>query len=545
MTLTRYNTKRDFSETPEPKGKVSTGRGTLRFVVQKHAASHVHYDLRLELDGALKSWAVPKGPSMNPSDKRLAQAVEDHPLDYRTFEGSIPEGNYGAGEVIVWDEGTYHAEGTSDRLESTRTLRRGLEEGKISFVLQGKKLKGGFALVRTGPSERQSWLLIKKRDRYAELRDVREDITSVRSRRELAGERADRKEKEQARSSRPVGAERRAETEEHAQPRDIPRESPLGGQETKKPRSRRNVEGGTVGEPGVRGHTPKFTHLEKLYWPEAEITKGDLLEYYKKCSRYILPYLLDRPQSLHRFPGGIQEEGFFQKDMGARIPGWLRTVQIPLETGSKKIRSLVCTDEASLLYMANLGCIEMHPWFSRVGKLDTPDYLVLDLDPEGVKFDDVVETALVVKQVLDHAGVASFPKTSGATGIHVFVPLKAKYDYDISRNFAHLIAGMVNAELPKLTSLERSPEKRKKKVYIDYLQNTRGQTIVAPYSVRPRPGAPVSTPLEWDEVKTGLDPRSFTIKTIFVRLKEKGDIFKKVLGTGVDIEAGLEKMGEG
>jgi bifunctional non-homologous end joining protein LigD len=258
-----------------------------------------------------------------------------------------------------------------------------------------------------------------------------------------------------------------------------------------------------------------------------------------------MPYLLDRPQSLHRFPDGIQKAGFFQKDVGTKIPEWLNTVQVPLETGTRKIRYLVCTDLASLAYMVNLGCIEMHPWFSRVGKLDNPDYLVLDLDPEGVKFDGVVETALVVKKLLDRAGAPCFCKTSGATGLHIFVPLKAKYDYDVAKNFAHLIARMVNAELPRLTSLERSPEKRKKKVYIDFLQNTKGQTVVAPYSVRPRPGAPVSTPLEWDELRAGLDPKEFTIQTIFQRLKKKGDLFKKVLGPGIDIEAGLEKLGEG
>src|SRR5512140_1335436 len=218
MTLTRYKRKRDFTATPEPKGKVRASRGALRFVVQKHAASHVHYDFRLELDGVLKSWAVPKGPSMNPSDKRLAMMVEDHPLDYRTFEGSIPEGNYGAGEVIVWDEGTYHSEESPDRLESTRTLRRGLEEGKLSFVLEGKKLRGGFTLVRTGPPEKHSWLLIKKKDRFAELRDIREDINSVRSGKTLPGERASRENASAARPAPPPAAPEPQEEEQVSMP---------------------------------------------------------------------------------------------------------------------------------------------------------------------------------------------------------------------------------------------------------------------------------------------------------------------------------------
>ncbi len=285
-----------------------------------------------------------------------------------------------------------------------------------------------------------------------------------------------------------------------------------------------------AGEITVNRHTVKFTHPDKVYWPEEEITKGDLLDYYSKCSRYIMPYLLDRPQSLHRFPDGIQKEGFFQKDVGTKVPDWLKTVQVPLETESRKIRYLVCTDQASLAYMVNLGCIEMHPWFSRVGKLDNPDYLVLDLDPEGVKFDGVVETALVVKKLLDRAGAPCFCKTSGATGLHIFVPLKAKYDYDVAKNFAHLIARMVNAELPRLTSLERSPEKRKKRVYIDFLQNTRGQTVVAPYSVRPRPGAPVSTPLEWDELKAGLDPEGIHHPDHFSEAQEERGSFQESPG---------------
>ena len=489
MTLTHNKRKRNVGATPETKGEDRASRRALRFVVQKHSASHVHYDLGLELDGVLKSWAVLKGPSMSPSDKRLAMMVEDHPLVYRSFEGSIPEGNYGAGEVTVWDEGAYHAEGTSDRLDNMRTLRRGLEEGELSFVLEGKKLKGGFALVRTGPPEKQRWLLIKKRDRFADVRDVRED----------------------------------------QDPGDVVREIPHNG-ERMSPASKE------------RGGGPRViaANLGTL-----KITKGDLLDYYRKCSRYILPHLLDRPQSLHRFPNGMQKRDLLQRNVGANFPDWLQTALVALETETRKSRYLVCTDEASLMYIVNLGCIEMHPWFSRVGKLDNPDYLVLDLDPEGVGFDEVVETALVVQKLLNRAGAASYCKTSGSSGLHIVVPLKAKYDYDVAKNFAQLIARMVNAELPKLTTLERSPEKRRKKVSIDYMQNARGQTVVAPYSVRPRPGAPVSTPLEWDEVKPGLDPASFTIETILPRLKKKGDLFKKVLGPGIDIETGLEKLGDG
>jgi bifunctional non-homologous end joining protein LigD len=186
--------------------------------------------------------------------------------------------------------------------------------------------------------------------------------------------------------------------------------------------------------------------------------------------------------------------------------------------------------------MANLGCIEINPWFSRLQNLANPDYLVIDLDPEEISFEKVIDTALSVKEALDIAGAKSFCKTSGATGIHIYVPLKAKYDYDVAKDFAHLIGNIVNGWIPDFTSLERSPSKRKKKVYLDYLQNRKGQTLAAPYSIRPKPGATVSTPLKWEEVKSGLHPSDFTIKNIFKRLEKTGDLFKGVLGAGIDIE---------
>jgi bifunctional non-homologous end joining protein LigD len=298
------------------------------------------------------------------------------------------------------------------------------------------------------------------------------------------------------------------------------------------------------GEIKINNRKLKLTNLDKLYFPDEGYTKGDVIEYYRKVSKYILPYLKDRPESLNRHPNGIKEEGFYQKDVADLPPDWVKTEKIYSEHNDKKIKYLVCNDEATLVYMANLGCIELNPWFSRVGSLDNPDYLVIDLDPEDISFDKVVETALVVKVVFDIAGADSYCKTSGATGLHIYVPLNEKYNYDVARDFAHLIANIVHDRTRAFTSLERNPAKRQKKVYLDYLQNRTGQTLAAPYSLRPKPGAPVSTPLKWEEVKIGLDPKDYNISNTMRRLGKTGDLFKKVLGKGINIEkciANLER----
>lgn len=285
----------------------------------------------------------------------------------------------------------------------------------------------------------------------------------------------------------------------------------------------------------IDSKTLKITNVDKIYFPEEGYSKGEIIDYYRKISGYILPYLAGRPESLNRHPNGIYGESFYQKDMAALPPGWLKTAKIYSEHNEKEITYLVCNDEASLVYMANLGCIEINPWFSRVDNPDNPDYCVLDLDPEDISFDKVIETALAVKEILDIAGAKSFCKTSGATGLHVYIPLNAKYTYEISRGFAHLIAQLVYKKIPGITSIKRNTSKRQKKVYLDYLQNRVGQTLAAPYSIRPKQGAPVSTPLKWSEVKAGLDPQNFTIKNIFQRLEKAGDLFKDVLGKEIDI----------
>lgn len=292
----------------------------------------------------------------------------------------------------------------------------------------------------------------------------------------------------------------------------------------------------------IDGHDLKFTNLKKNYWPKEKITKGDLLNYYYGIADYIMPYMKDRPQSLNRFPNGITGESFYHKNMGGKVDKWLKTFERFSDSSGEAKDFLICTNTASLLYMANLGCIEMNPWHSRVQSPHSPDWSVIDLDPGNISFDRVIETAQMVRQVLDTLQIPSYPKTSGATGIHIYIPLGAKYNYEQSKQLAELIANLVHQELPSFTSLVRNPQKRKDKIYIDYLQNRPIQTICAPYSVRPRPGATVSAPLHWDEVKKGLTAGGFTIKNIFDRIKTEGDLFEGVMEKGIDLNKVLKGL---
>ncbi len=287
-------------------------------------------------------------------------------------------------------------------------------------------------------------------------------------------------------------------------------------------------------------HRPEFTHTDKIYWPDEKYTKGDLLEYYESIAPYILPYLKNRPLSLKRNPNGIQEEGFFHKDAGDNAPEWVKTKEIYSESTDKMINYLVCNDLESLLYIANLGCIEINPWNSTIENQDHPDYIVMDIDPSLKNtFEDVIE----VKEILDQATIPGFCKTSGSSGLHIYIPFGQTYAYDESKDFAHILATMVTEKLPELTTIERSLSKRREdQIYIDYLQNRRGQTLASAYSVRPKPGATVSAPLEWSEVKKGLKPADFTIKNMLERVKKKGDLFEGVLGKGIDIQKALTKL---
>lgn len=884
MALSLYKKKRSFSKTPEPTGGKSSGKA-LKFVIQKHAASRLHYDFRLEMDSVLKSWAVPKGPSLNPAEKRLAMMVEDHPYDYRTFEGIIPEGNYGAGTVIVWDEGTFESLEEGDKKFQEKLLLKQLKGGSLKFRMNGTKLKGEFALVKLKAKEDNAWLLIKHRDKYAKETDVTKKDKSVISGKSLEnvertstnvyGKKAQTvtkkagAKKEKVIVKRKITSSPKTPLKKSAQKKspvkskgmkapfpktfspmlatlvDKPFESPdwiyeikwdgyravsllnkgkvnivsrnnksfnekfypvldalklwkinavldgevavlkedgiahfgslqnwrseadgeliyylfdiiwldgydlkelplierreilksvipgegiirlsenfetsaaeflslaakmgmegimakkadsvympgertrewlkikankrhevvIGGytendgssklfssllvgvydgsdltyigkigtgfneqtqrdiltklkkiiavkppfSETpdvdkpsrfrpnppkakvtwvkpqvvcevsyaeittdgvmrhpsfeglrtdkkakdvvreeaasiKKILSPKNKFTKPVKETGrksllnptdetqvriINGHELKFTNLSKVYWPKEKYTKRDMLNYYYQVAPYILPYLIDRPQSLNRFPNGINGKSFYQKNVTNSAPEWVKME--PYTTGDGEDKNfLVPEDEAAILYMANAGAIEMNPWNSTIHKEDYPDWCLIDIDPsEKSTFDMVIRTAQVTKDVLDSMKIIGYPKTSGSTGIHIYIPLGAKYTYDQCQLFAKMIATEVHHELPEFTSIERLTKNRNQKLYIDYLQNRPKATLAAPYSLRPKPGATVSMPLHWEEVKKGLSMNDFTIENAFARVKEQGDIFKPVLGKGIKLE---------
>jgi bifunctional non-homologous end joining protein LigD len=291
----------------------------------------------------------------------------------------------------------------------------------------------------------------------------------------------------------------------------------------------------------IGGHDIKFNNLSKIYWPEINLTKRDMLNYYYQVAPYILPYLINRPHSLNRFPNGIYGKSFYQKDVTGRVPDWVETFLYHSDADERDKHFFVCTDEASLLLMASMGCIELNPWSSRTELPDNPDFCIIDLDPDKNTFEQVIEAARVVKEVLDAMGVPSYPKTSGSTGIHIYIPLEAKYTYEQSKEFGRLIAKIVHDRIPGYTSIERKTADRGGKMYIDFLQNRPQATIAGPYSLRPKPGATVSMPLHWDEVKPGLKMNNFTMLNAINRIKAEGDLFEGVLGKGIDMEEAQTK----
>jgi len=862
MSLKQYREKRSKDKTPEPFGGRARGNA-LRFVVQKHDASHLHYDFRLEMDGVLKSWAIPKGPSTDPEVKRLAMMVEDHPYDYKDFEGIIPKGQYGGGTVIVWDQGTYAPAEPLDQdiRKQEKQLLRELHYGKLKFILKGKKLKGQFALIKAHGRGENGWLLMKLDDKYASTTDITAKDKSVISGKTIArleenpdrvygkgkkiikksstakevkppartlfkgvpkqpfyeevqpmlatlvdkpfdsagwiyevkwdGYRAvafvNRKQAElKSRNNKsfkdkfyPVYAQlqklglravldgevvvvtenghanfgklqnwrseadgellfyvfdmiwyngydlkglpltQRRKILQQVLPENpvirLSRDFDTSGTEFLEAAKKMGMEGimakrkdslyhtgdrtkdwlkikaakrqevviggytknegttkyfssllvgvydkkknfiytgkvgtgfnqqqqknmmqqfealvtdkppfkeepdvnkpsrfrpapphatvtwlkpkligevsyteittdGVMRHPSFNGmrddkkaqevnlevekstdeviagsgrktllhpsentqvkkinrHELKFTNLTKIFWPVEKITKRDLINYYDQVAPVILPYLKGRPQSMNRFPDGIHGEGFYFKDVTGKVPEWVDTCVYHSDDGRDR-HYLVGKDEATLLYMANLGCIEMNPWSSTVKKPDHPTFCIIDLDPDKNTFEQVIETAQVTKAILDDMGVPCYCKTSGSTGLHIYIPLGNKYTYEQSKAFARVIAILIHRELPRFTTIERPIAKRKGKLYIDFLQNRPHATIACAYAVRPKPGATVSMPLDWSEVKSGLKMKDFHIFNAPERINSMGDIFKPVLGKGIDLKKVISK----
>lgn len=477
MGLETYHAKRDFKRTPEPKGKIAK-RNLHRFVVQEHHASKLHFDFRLEMDGVLKSWSIPKGPSLDPRDKRFAVPTEDHPVEYLRFQGHIPKGNYGAGEHMIWDTGTYELLVGDDPLAQ-------LEAGKLNFQLHGEKLKGAFNLLRMREGQ---WLLVKSRDEFAQadwkLKLLLDVANWNESRPKIA--RTDMGKREALKEVKKYSTKTKSD--------DVKTLSASRAFKTDE----------LIGDIRIKvgSEIIALSNLDKVYWPEDGYTKGDLLKYYYDVSKYILPYLKDRPLIMKRYPNGIEGKFFHQHDVN-ETPDYVRTTSLEVEEG-----------------------------------------LVLDLDPgEGIDYGTICDLALTVKDVLGRIGLKGYPKTSGSRGLHVYVPLKPVHSYEEVAAFAERVATLVANERPEIATVERSLKKRKKgQIYVDHMQNARGKSVVAPYSVRPRNGATVSAPLEWREVeRKQITPQDFSIKNMGARLAKKGDLFKPVLKCKQNLSVTIEK----
>ena len=510
MGLETYHKKRDFRRTPEPKGKISKANRR-RFVVQEHHASKLHFDFRLEMGGVLKSWSIPRGPSLDPTEKRLAVPTEDHPVEYLKFEGHIPAGEYGAGEHMMWDEGTYELAGEGNALEQ-------LEKGRLNFTLKGEKLRGGFTFLRMTRSWGDQWLLIKNKDEFAQ------PGWKLKLRMETTEQSAEFQKREEGAARKQVDNKvRKYSTKvKKTDGEVIPISRAFKAKE---------LSGDIFVKVGQ--DVISLTNPDKVYWPDEGYTKGDLIKYYYEVSKYILPFLKDRPLIMKRYPSGIKGHFFHQHDVD-EAPRFVRTVSLEADEDRHTVDYIIGDNLQTLLYMANLGAIERHPWHSRTRNLERPDWFVFDLDPgEGVAFTTICEVAVSVREVLARVGLKSYPKTSGSRGIHVYVPIEARYDYQAIASFAERIATIVAKENPRVATTERSLKKRKRgQIYMDHMQNARGKSVVAPYSVRPKAGAPVSAPLEWKEVEgCKITPQDFTIKNILKRLQKKGDLFKPVMAT--------------
>jgi bifunctional non-homologous end joining protein LigD len=837
MGLDEYKRKRRFEETPEPAGKIKKTRGN-SFVIQKHRATRLHYDFRLEMEGVLRSWAIPKGPTFNPLEKRLAVETEDHPIDYGDFEGVIPKGNYGAGNVIIWDNGTYE-------MVDPDTPEKGWKKGKLHFILKGKKVKGEWVLVR-GNREPKQWIFFKVRDAFSTDKG---EITEDRPESIISGRRVEEVDTTKGSKHWVTPVERelerfgmkvsgRSPLPKNIQPmlatlvdrafdddkwifelkldgiralivkkeskvdmftrngismtnrfptlaeavRDIPADivildgeivaldekghshfhliqprihlsrakdiaaadenlpvylyafdvlylngydlmkfplierkavlktlitesggwirytdhiekrgkdffkavSSMGlegivakvadsayqqsrskfwlkiksqqtdhfviGGMTRPEGSRkyfgalllglydRNGDFIYVGRSGggfddralvgayneleplrtasapfkqvpaeirrsiwvqpqlvcdvrfnqwttdLKLRAPVFegfrddidpkqcrleesipeqteevetspnadkperhprqslTNLDKVFWPQDGYTKGDLVKYYERIAPYLVPHLKDRPLVFKRYPDGIEGPHFYQKDAPDYTPEWIRTEKIWSPDVKRYIRHFVGADPEQLVYIANTGAITQNPWMSRVQDMDHPDYIVFDLDPVESPFSTAQQVAVELKAVLDDLGLRTYPKTSGASGIHIHLPiLEHTYTYDQVRAFAEAVASIVVKRIPEIATIERVVRKRKPDaVYVDFLQNVKGKTVASVYSPRARLGAPVSTPLRWEEFRKPIDPQKFTIRTIFKRIEKYGDLFEPALTDRQDISGFLK-----
>lgn len=520
--LAKYRAKRDFKQTAEPRGGKVRAAEYPRFVIQKHDATRLHYDLRLEVDGVFKSWAVTRGPSLDPKEKRLAVEVEDHPLDYGDFEGTIPKDAYGGGTVMLWDRGFWVAEHEQSALAA-------LSDGELKLTVAGEKLKGSYVLVRmkhdreasSGRKRQTNWLLIKHRDEYAKPGDgegiLKKDrsVASGRTMRQIARGEGDAPEAFMTRpkttpkpdaiwhDTKPKGGGKPASSSKRRSraPNSVPKIQPIKN-------SSENVVCGV-----------SISNAEKVLWPEHEgqeaVNKRDLALYFEAVGPWMLQHIAGRPCSIVRAPDGIEENSFFQRHAMRGTSDHVTTVKVP---GDREPYLQIDTLEA-LIAMAQSAAVELHPWNGAIDEPTIPGRLIFDLDPApDVAFDEVVAAAREMKDRLEKIGLIPFCKTTGGKGLHVVTPLKtdrkSSLGWDEAKTFAQALCASMAEDNPDKYLITMSKTKRKGRIFLDYLRNDRIATAVAPLSPRARPGAPVSMPLTWGQVRAGLDPMRFTVKSV-------------------------------
>ena len=451
--LTTYNKKRDFNKTNEPKGEKKKSKKRLRFVVQHHLARKDHYDLRLEWNGVLKSWAVPKGPSYKTKDKRLAIMVEDHPLEYRNFEGTISQGQYGGGTVMIFDEGYY---------EPVNDIKKGIKEGSIKFVLKGKRLKGLWTLVYF---KEDNWLLIKEKDKFVDYKDINSFKTSI-----------------------------------------------------KTGRTMEEIENGIIKRKNTKDSVEgiKISNPDKIIYNKPKITKMDVVKYYQKLSKRMMPYLENRLISVVRCPDGINGEQFFKKHLEDDRIG-ISKVKLKNKT-SKKEDYYYINDITGLINETQMNSIEFHIWGSQAKTIEKPDIIVFDLDPdEKLSLKKLIDGVRDLKSLLDELDLKSYLKTSGGKGYHIVVPIN-NVNWKETRKIAKDIATLMETKWPDKYTSNIRKDKRKGKIFIDWVRNTRGATSIAPYSLRARKNATVSMPIAWKDLDK-IKPNEITMKKAIERLK--------------------------
>lgn len=555
--LATYRGKRDFTKTAEPAGsaRAESAEKTPRFVIQRHRARRLHYDFRLEIDGVLVSWAVPKGPTLDPDVRRAAIHVEDHPLEYIDFEGVIPAGEYGGGDVIVWDAGTWELHEAGGPANPGDAVRK----GEIHIDLYGHKLAGRFILIRTrgGRSAQEQWLLLHKHDEHAvkgwDPEQYPKSVLSGRTNEEVKADpdrmwRSDLPVDKASVTLKPEQGDLAHKGADGSRRRPAKRRS---GQDERAEYDREVSEDElqqldqfkSSGRWQIFNRELRVTNLDKVLFPprrkEKPVTKRDLLHYAAKIAPTVLPYLRGRALNMHRFPNGADSKGFWHKELPHHAPEWLPRWDNPEADPGETRRYLVVDEPAALVWAANFGALEWHAWTSLTAHPHQPTYALIDLDPgSATSWDDLLALARLHRTALEHLGVRSQPKVTGRRGIQIWIPIAPGPSFAETRAWTEQLSKTIGHVVPDLISWKWQVNDRSGLARLDYTQNAINKTLVAPYSPRPAPGAPVSAPIEWEELDDpDMRPDRFTIRSLTDRLTEKGDLFQTVLRQDQELPA--------